>query len=55
MIRPLPSAISIQCKIRLNHPLGGLQNLAGGVVIAGAIVSIATVSGIKAFQIFMKR
>ncbi len=29
--------------------------LAGGVLIAGIIVSIATVSGIKAFQIFMKR
>ena len=29
--------------------------LAGGVIIAGIIVSLATVSGIKAFEIFMKK
>jgi uncharacterized membrane protein len=29
--------------------------LVGGVLIAGIIVSIATVSGIKAFEIFMKK
>lgn len=28
--------------------------LAGGVIIAGIIVSLATISGIKAFEIFMK-